>query len=124
MRAIFESGFYYVYLLFIIGLGIFLIIKNNNRLFGVALAILGFGDAWHLIPRAIGLYTKTLDAPSETLAMWLGIGKLVTSITMTVFYVLLYIFIYQRVARGEIKISISVLQCYLSLVLPYVLSSK
>ena len=99
MRAIFESGFYYIYLLFIIGLGIYLIIKNNNRLFGVALAILGFGDAWHLIPRAIGLYTKTLDAPGETLAMWLGIGKLVTSITMTIFYVLLYLFIYQRVAK-------------------------
>lgn len=99
MRAIFESGFYYIYLLFIIGLGIYLIIKNNNRLFGVALVVLGFGDAWHLIPRAIGLYTKTLDAPGETLAMWLGIGKLVTSITMTIFYVLLYLFIYQRVAK-------------------------
>ena len=61
--------------------------------------VLGFGDAWHLIPRAIGLYTKTLDAPGETLAMWLGIGKLVTSITMTIFYVLLYLFIYQRVAK-------------------------
>lgn len=41
MRAIFESGFYYFYLLFIIVLGIYLIIKNKNRLFGVALAVLG-----------------------------------------------------------------------------------
>ena len=99
MRAIFESGFYYVYLIFIISMGLYLIIKKKNILFGLGCIVLGLGDAFHLIPRAIGLYTKTLENPSESLAMWLGIGKLITSITMTIFYVLMYLFIYKRMGK-------------------------
>ena len=46
--------------------------------------MLGAGDAFHLIPRVLNYFTEwNLDAA-------LGIGKLVTSVTMTVFYVLLY----------------------------------
>ena len=96
MRAIFESGFYYVYLLFIMGMGVYLIVRRKNALFGLACFILGFGDAFHLIPRAIGLYTNTLDSPGPDLAFWLGFGKLVTSLTMTAFYVLLYLFVFQK----------------------------
>ena len=48
--------------------------------------VLGAGDAFHLIPRALALCTTGLD--SYTVA--LGAGKWITSITMTVFYVLLY----------------------------------
>ena len=99
MRAIFETGFYYLYLIFIIGLGIYLLIKKKSIYFAIACIILGLGDAFHLIPRAIGLYTKTLDNPSATLALYLGVGKLVTSITMTVFYALLYLFIYKRINK-------------------------
>ena len=99
MRAIFETGFYYLYLIFIIGLGIYLLIKKKSVYFAIACIILGLGDAFHLIPRAIGLYTKTLDNPSATLALYLGVGKLVTSITMTVFYALLYLFIYKRINK-------------------------
>ena len=99
MRAVFETGFYYVYLAFIIGLGIYLLIKKKSIYFSLACIILGVGDAFHLIPRAIGLYTKTLDNPSTELAMYLGIGKLITSITMTLFYVLMYLYIYQRVNK-------------------------
>ena len=97
MRAIFESGFYYLYLLFIVGMGIYLLIKKKNVLFALACTFLGCGDAFHLIPRAIGLYTNTLDNPNPDLAMWLGVGKLITSITMTIFYVLVYLFIYRRI---------------------------
>lgn len=97
MRNIFETGFYYLYLVFIIGLGIYLLIKKKNGLFALACIILGFGDAFHLIPRAIGLYTGTLDNPDATLAMWLGVGKLITSITMTIFYILIYLFIFDKV---------------------------
>ena len=99
MRAVFETGFYYLYLIFIIGLGIYLLIKKKSVYFAIACVILGLGDAFHLIPRAIGLYTKTLDNPDATLALYLGVGKLVTSITMTVFYVLLYLFIYKRINK-------------------------
>lgn len=101
MRAIFETGFYYLYLVFIIGLGIYLLVKKKNIYFAIACIILGLGDAFHLIPRAIGLYTKTLDNPDATLALYLGVGKLVTSITMTVFYVLLYLFIYKRINKAR-----------------------
>lgn len=94
MRAIMESGFYILYLVFIVGLGIYLCTKEKNNksliLFGIACIVLGLGDAFHLIPRAVGLFSKTLDNPSETLAKWLGVGKLITSITMTFFYLLLY----------------------------------
>ena len=100
MRAYMESGFYVIYLLFIIALGVFLMAAKKKQqslfLFGLACITLGFGDAFHLVPRAIGLFTKTLDEPSANLAMWLGIGKLITSITMTIFYLILYFFIYKR----------------------------
>lgn len=102
MRAIMESLFYVIYLIFIVGVGIYMTINKNkkdNKLFGLACVILGFGDAFHLIPRSVGLFTKTLDNPSEVLASWLGIGKLVTSITMTIFYVLLYLFIFKKVDK-------------------------
>lgn len=108
MRAIMESGFYLIYLVFIMGLGIYLLIKSKEKrffiYFGLAAFILGFGDAFHLVPRAVGLFSKTLNNPSETLAMVLGVGKLVTSITMTIFYGLVYISIYKRVNKQRNKI--------------------
>ena len=45
--------------------------------------ILGCGDAFHLVPRVLNYWV-----PGDWTAA-LGIGKLVTSITMTVFYLLL-----------------------------------
>ena len=47
---------------------------------------LGCGDAFHLVPRAYALCTTGL----ENYTAALGIGKFITSITMTVFYILLY----------------------------------
>ena len=48
--------------------------------------LLGLGESCHLVPRAIALCTTGLQ--DYTVA--LGIGKWITSITMTVFYVILY----------------------------------
>ena len=48
--------------------------------------VLGLGDAFHLVPRAIALCTTGL----ENFTFALGMGKFITSITMTVFYILLY----------------------------------
>lgn len=56
------------------------------RLFGWMAVVLGAGDSFHLIPRALALCTTGLE--SYTVA--LGLGKWITSVTMTVFYVLLY----------------------------------
>lgn len=47
---------------------------------------LGFGDYFHLIPRALALNTTGL----ENFTVAIGVGKFITSITMTFFYILLY----------------------------------
>lgn len=90
MRAIFESAFDAVYLVTVIALGVKMIRQGGHirqyLLFGVMAVLLGAGDAFHLVPRAYALLTDGL----ENHAAALGVGKLVTSITMTVFYVLLY----------------------------------
>lgn len=49
-------------------------------------ALLGAGDAFHLLPRSYALWTTGLEANATAL----GFGKFVTSITMTIFYVILY----------------------------------
>lgn len=61
--------------------------KNNKliKLFGVMGVTLGAGDSFHLIPRIYALLTTGLEANAAAL----GVGKLVTSITMTLFYAIL-----------------------------------
>jgi hypothetical protein len=90
MQAIFETLFDIAYLTTVIYLGIVMIRRSGGRrqylLFGIMAVTLGCGDAFHLVPRAIALCTDGLAAWTAPL----GIGKLITSITMTVFYVLLY----------------------------------
>lgn len=98
-----ETAFYVIYLLFGVSTGIFLLIKGREKkglqIFGLAMLLLGAGDAFHLVPRAVGLIQGNLDHPDATLAYALGVGKLITSITMTVFYLLLYYFIFARKAK-------------------------
>lgn len=89
-QALAESIFDALYLTFAIIIGIFLIQKGEKgslvRKFGVMAIVLGGGDAFHLVPRAISLWTTGLEAN----AVPLGIGKLITSVTMTIFYLILY----------------------------------
>lgn len=90
MQAIVETLFDAIYLTTVITIGIIMIVKSKgNRqylLFGIMAVVLGTGDSFHLAPRAIALCTTGL----ENFTVALGIGKFITSITMTVFYVLLY----------------------------------
>ena len=82
-----ESAFDVLYLLFAVVSGCVILAKARNRterLMGLSALILGCGDAFHLIPRVINHFSATEPTAA------LGIGKLVTSVTMTVFYVLLY----------------------------------
>ena len=92
MRAIMESGFSVVYLITVVALGALMVFRwggdKQRRLYGIMAIILGCGDAFHLVPRVFGLLTDTMN---ERVAS-LGLGTLVTSVTMTVFYVLLYHF--------------------------------
>lgn len=90
MRAIFETLFDIVYLVTVITIGIRMIrgSKGNRQfqLFGWMAVVLGAGDSFHLVSRALALCTTGFDA----YAVQLGLGKWITSITMTIFYVLLY----------------------------------
>ena len=90
MQAIAETLFDAVYLISVITIGV-LIIRGSRgesqfRLFGCMAIVLGAGDSFHLIPRAVALCTTGL----ENYTVLLGLGKWITSVTMTVFYVLLY----------------------------------
>lgn len=90
MQAIMETLFDAIYLTSVIIIGITMIKKSNGNkqylLFGIMAVTLGAGDAFHLIPRAYALCTTGLGNYTTAL----GIGKFITSITMTVFYILLY----------------------------------
>ena len=90
MQAIVETLFDAVYLISVVAIGITMIAKSNGkkeyRLFGIMAVVLGEGDAFHLIPRALALCTTGL----ENFTVALGAGKFITSITMTIFYILLY----------------------------------
>ena len=82
-----ESAFDIFYLLFAVVIGVSILRRRKDRigrLMGSAVLILGLGDAFHLIPRVINYFG------SGDYTAWLGFGKLVTSITMTVFYLLMY----------------------------------
>lgn len=90
MQAIVETLFDAVYLITVITIGLRMIRGSKGRkqfrLFGYMAVVLGAGDAFHLIPRAVALCTTGL----ENYTTLLGAGKWITSVTMTVFYVLLY----------------------------------
>ena len=90
MQAIGETVFDVLYLSTVITIGLLMMTRGKGQkeffLFGVMAVTLGCGDAFHLIPRAVALCTTGL----ENFTPWLGAGKWITSVTMTLFYVLLY----------------------------------
>ena len=100
MQTIIETLFDVCYLVSVITIGIRMVksSKNNRqiKLFGWMAIVLGAGDSFHLIPRMIALCTTGL----ENFTVALGLGKWITSVTMTLFYVLLY---YVWRERYEIK---------------------
>lgn len=85
MEAIFDA----CYLTFDLIAGIlFFVFSNGNALFilyGILTLTLCGGDAFHLIPRII----RAGSGSSEKINKQLGIGLQVSSITMTVFYIIL-----------------------------------
>lgn len=100
MQAIIETLFDVCYLLSVITIGIRMVKSSKNsrqfKLFGWMAIVLGAGDSFHLIPRMIALCTTGL----ENFTVALGLGKWITSVTMALFYVLLY---YVWRERYEIK---------------------
>jgi len=109
MQAIMETLFDAFYLVSVITLGAIMILKSGNnkqyKLFGFMAVLLGAGDAFHLIPRSYALFTTGLEANAAAL----GIGKFITSITMTIFYVILYHIWRQRYnIEGRKKLTFSI----------------
>ncbi|WP_036730152.1 hypothetical protein [Peptoniphilus mikwangii] len=109
MQAVFETIFDFIYLCTVIFLGVKIIRESNGKrqylLYGIMAVVLGFGDAFHLVPRAVALCTAGL----EEYTFALGVGKLITSVTMTLFYVLLYYVWrerYQITGRRELTITV------------------
>jgi len=85
IEAVFDS----LYLLAAFSIGIYLLRSDGSQvrvLAGSMAILLAAGDAFHLVPR-IG---AILIGQEERLARVLGFGKLLTSVTMTVFYLLLW----------------------------------
>ncbi len=88
-QAIAETTFDVLYLSAALIVGITMLIKGKSRLVkkaGCMATLLGAGDAFHLIPRCYALFTTGLEKNAAAL----GIGKFITSITMTIFYLILY----------------------------------
>lgn len=90
MQNTFEIVFDSLYLISVITMGIVMIMKSAGRsqikLFGLMAVVLGVGDAFHLVPRIYALSTDGLANHYESL----GFGTFVASISMTIFYVILY----------------------------------
>ena len=96
MPQIGEAIFCIAYLVFdLIAAIVFFVNANGSQtllLFGVLTLVLGGGDAFHLVPRVI----KAFCGDSPKIEWWSGLGLMISSITMTVFYVLLF-FIWKAV---------------------------
>lgn len=77
----------YLSIAFFLGL-YFLSYKGNGvvKMAGIMGLVLAVGDSFHLLPRIMTI----LKTDEERYRAALGLGKLITSITMTVFYLFLY----------------------------------
>ena len=108
-QAIMETVFDVLYLTGVITVGILLLrrasSRNLLRMFGWMAVVLCVGDAFHLVPRMFALWTTGLEAN----AVALGVGKLITSITMTAFYLLLFAIWQERYnAQGRKGLTVTV----------------
>lgn len=101
--GIFESIFDIAYLMGVLVLSLNMLRDGDKGsmiwLFGLMGLVLGLGDSFHLVPRIISHLTN--DFAGHAVA--LGYGKMVTSLTMTVFYVILYRIWELRNGRGPQK---------------------
>ena len=101
-----ESVFDIFYLLFAIIGGIYLTVKSSTKAgkaMGIATLVLGVGDSFHLVPRVLNYFIV------GDFSVALGVGKLITSITMTAFYVILfYVWIVRYKEKYNVKLSVAV----------------
>lgn len=102
-----ESVFCMGYLLFAFAAALAFLLAGNRAgtwatTSGVMTLLLGAGDAFHLVPRVLVNVRGETNDPYERRrrAFWLGLGNLVSSVTMTVFYLLLFVVMRERAYPG------------------------
>lgn len=85
MEAVFDAG----YLIFdLVSAILFFVFSKGNTVFvlyGILTLTLCGGDAFHLVPRIL----RTIHGSNDRIKKQLGIGLQISSITMTVFYIIL-----------------------------------
>jgi len=85
-----EIGFDIIYLITAFSIGLFLLITMNDNILRLLSSIMAFvlvgGDFFHLLPRIQTILSKD----EARFRRDLGRGKKITSITMTLFYVLMW----------------------------------
>lgn len=90
MPEIGEAVFCIIYLIFGFISAIIMFANADARSFilfyGVLTLVLAGGDSFHLVPRII----KAFSYDFKTYEFWAGLGLMISSITMTVFYIILY----------------------------------
>ncbi len=108
MGKIMEAVFCVFYIVFTVIMGFKIIRKSDkNRqilLYGIMSLVLVFGDAFHLVPRIFAAINRTADYSFS-----LGIGKMITSITMTIFYLILYFIFEMRYEKKSVPMRVSVI---------------
>ncbi len=104
---IFESLFDITYLILVISLGVRLLLekKAEAKLFGIMAILLGLGDSFHLIPRVI---SHLSPGGFEAHGAGLSWGQFVTSITMTIFYILYYYYYKKQSGDKDRKKTIAI----------------
>ncbi|MCR4648779.1 MAG: hypothetical protein K5776_06850 [Lachnospiraceae bacterium] len=93
-----ESTFDILYLSFAILTGVIILIRHRNRndvLMGTAALVLGIGDSFHLVPRVMNYFID------RDFTWYLGFGKLVTSVTMTIFYIMVFLLYKSVYAKND-----------------------
>ena len=104
MGKIMEAIFCVAYMIIVVILGIRIAGngKKSGKMqmlwYGIMCLVLVFGDAFHLVPRVLAAVNRSGDYHAA-----MGIGTLITSITMTIFYLIMY-FIYKNRYGMENKI--------------------
>ncbi len=98
--ALAESLFNILYLSIVIALGIQLCLQKNKsaKSFGIMGIVLGLGDSFHLMPRIISYWSIGGFAANEFILSW---GKAITSVTMTIFYLLYYYFLKNQTGDSD-----------------------
>lgn len=100
--AYFEIVFDILYLVGVIVLSSIILNKGLKLkskaviIFAIMGLLLGFGDSFHLVPRILGHLNDFELYQTE-----LGIGKLITGITMTVFYYLIYLYYVLKTGKNN-----------------------